>query len=59
MRKLLAVMLIGGTLIMSTSAAFAQDNPNIDDPSGFLVPDQQSVPFTWWWSWLFFNSEVP
>ena len=50
MRKLLAIVLMGGALIVSTSAAFAQDmgsdepamGPNQD--GGYTV-DQQTTPF--------------
>jgi len=51
-RKFLAIMLMGGALIVSASAAFAQDNMGIDQPavgqtnqtSPYTV-DQQATPF--------------
>jgi hypothetical protein len=52
MRKLLAVMLMGGALIVSTSAAFAQDSMGTDQPavgqndqSGSYTVDEQSTPY--------------
>jgi hypothetical protein len=51
MRKLLAVMLMGGALIVSTSAAFAQDSMGTDQPAvgqnqdGSYTIDQQTTPF--------------
>jgi len=51
-RKFLAIMLMGGALIVSASAAFAQDNMGTDQPavgqsdqtSPYTV-DQQATPF--------------
>jgi hypothetical protein len=51
MRKLLAVMLMGGALIVSTSAAFAQDSMGTNQPvvgndqSGAYTVDEQSTPY--------------
>lgn len=52
MRKLLAALLMGGALIVSTSAAFAQDSMGTDQPgvgqndqTGPYTVDQQSTPF--------------
>ena len=49
MRKLLAAMLMGGALIVSTSAAFAQDIMGPDQSgvgqNGSYTVDQQTTPF--------------
>jgi hypothetical protein len=43
MRKLLAIMLMGGALIVTASAAFAQDNTGVDQSA--VQQNVQPVPF--------------
>ncbi len=57
MRKLLAILLMSAGLIVTTTAAFAQDGASFDGPAAFFVFDQSAVPFAWWWSWWW--ADVP
>jgi hypothetical protein len=43
MKKLLAIMLMGGALIVTASAAFAQDNTGVDQSAA--QQNVQPVPF--------------
>jgi hypothetical protein len=43
MRKLLAIALMGGALIVSASAAFAQDNTGVDQST--VEQNVQPAPF--------------
>ena len=43
MRKVLAILLMGGALIVNASAAFAQDNPGADQSA--MGQNAQPAPF--------------
>jgi hypothetical protein len=59
MRMFLAVMLMSGALLVSASAALAQDATGIDDQIGPFVVDPQASPFVSWWAWWWWNPLAP